>query len=85
MIQLVAWLAKVTTFVVQNGEAIVDLTIAYGALKVAVWGYTAAAAGSVAGSSLAAKGLGVLGRIAAVVAAFFVGWQIGTVLREKFL
>ena len=85
LIQLVAWLAKVTTFVVQNGEAIVDLAIAYGALKVAVWGYTAAAAGSVVGSSLAAKGLGVLGRAAAVVAAFFVGWQIGTVLREKFL
>lgn len=85
LIQLVAWLAKVTTFVVQNGEAIVDLAIAYGALKVAVWGYTAAAAGSVVGSSLAAKGLGVLGRVAAVLAAFFVGWQIGTVLREKFL
>ncbi|QXO06655.1 tape measure protein [Acinetobacter phage Effie] len=85
LIQLVAWLAKVTTFVVQNGEAIVDLAIAYGALRVAVWGYTAAAAGSVVGSSLAAKGLGVLGRIAAVVAAFFVGWQIGTVLKEKFL
>lgn len=85
LIQLVAWLAKVTTFVVQNGEAIVDLTIAYGALRVAIWGYTAAAAGSVVGSSLAAKGLGVLGRIAAAVAAFFVGWQIGTVLREKFL
>lgn len=85
LIQLVVWLAKVTTFVVQNGEAIVDLTIAYGALRVAIWGYTAAAAGSVVGSSLAAKGLGVLGRIAAVVAAFFVGWQIGTVLREKFL
>ena len=85
LIQLVAWLAKVTTFVVQNGEAIVDLTIAYGALKVAVWGYTAAAAGSVVGSSLAAKGLGLLGKIAAVVAAFFVGWQIGTVLKEKFL
>lgn len=85
LIQLVAWLAKVTTFVVQNGEAIVDLTIAYGALRVAVWGYTAAAAGSVAGSSLAAKGLGVLGRVAAVLAAFFVGWQIGTVLKEKFL
>lgn len=85
LIQLVAWLAKVTTFVVQNGEAIVDLTIAYGALRVAIWGYTAAAAGSVVGSSLAAKGLGALGRIAAVVAAFFVGWQIGTVLREKFL
>ena len=85
LIQLVAWLAKVTTFVVQNGEAIVDLTIAYGALKVAVWGYTAAAAGSVVGSSLAAKGLGLLGRTAAVVAAFFVGWQIGTVLKEKFL
>ena len=85
LIQLVAWLAKVTTFVVQNGEAIVDLTIAYGALRVAVWGYTAAAAGSVVGSSLAAKGLGVLGRLAAVVAAFFVGWQIGTVLKEKFL
>lgn len=85
LIQLVAWLAKVTTFVVQNGEAIVDLTIAYGALRVAVWGYTAAAAGSVVGSSLAAKGLGVLGRVAAVLASFFVGWQIGTVLREKFL
>ena len=85
LIQLVAWLAKVTTFVVQNGEAIVDLTIAYGALKVAMWGYTAAAAGSVAGSALAARGLGVLGAIAATVAAFFVGWQIGTVLREKFL
>lgn len=85
LIQLVAWLAKVTTFVVQNGEAIVDLTIAYGALRVAVLGYTAAAAGSVVGSSLAAKGLAVLGRTAAVVAAFFVGWQIGTVLREKFL
>lgn len=85
LIQLVAWLAKVTTFVVQNGEAIVDLAIAYGALRVAVWGYTAAAAGSVVGSSLAAKGLGVLGRIAAVVAAFFVGWQIGTILKEKFL
>ena len=85
LIQLVAWLAKVTTFVVQNGEAIVDLAIAYGALKVAVWGYTAAAAGSVVGSSLAAKGLGVLGSVAAALAAFFVGWQIGTVLREKFL
>ena len=85
LIQLVAWLAKVTTFVVQNGEAIVDLAIAYGALRVAVLGYTAAAAGSVVGSSLAAKGLAVLGRTAAVVAAFFVGWQIGTVLREKFL
>lgn len=85
LIQLVAWLAKVTTFVVQNGEAIVDLAIAYGALRVAVWGYTAAAAGSVAGSALAARGLGVLGRIAAVIAAFFVGWQIGTVLKEKFL
>lgn len=85
LIQLVAWLAKVTTFVVQNGEAIVDLTIAYGLLKIAMWGYTAAAAGTVVGSSLAAKGLGILGRVAAVVAAFFVGWQIGTVLREKFL
>lgn len=85
LIQLVVWLAKVTTFVVQNGEAIVDLAIAYGALRVAIWGYTAAAAGSVVGSSLATKGLGVLGRTAAVVAAFFVGWQIGTVLREKFL
>lgn len=85
LIQLVAWLAKVTTFVVKNGEAIVDLAIAYGALRVAVWGYTAAAAGSVAGSALAARGLGVLGRIAAVIAAFFVGWQIGTVLKEKFL
>lgn len=85
LIQLVAWLAKATTFVVQNGEAIVDLTIAYGALRVAIWGYTAAAAGSVVGSSLAAKGLGVLGKLAAAVAAFFVGWQIGTVLREKFL
>lgn len=85
LIKLVAWLAKITTFVVQNGEAIVDLAIAYGALKVAVWSYTSAAAGSVVGSSLAAKGLGVLGRVAAVLAAFFVGWQIGTVLREKFL
>lgn len=85
LIQLVAWLAKVTTFVVQNGEAIVDLAVAYGALRVAVWGYTAAAAGSVVGSSLAAKGLGVLGQTAAVIAAFFVGWQIGTVLKEKFL
>lgn len=85
LIQLVVWLAKATTFVVAHGEAIFDLILAYGGLKVAIWGYNAAAAGSVAGSSLAAKGLGVLGRVAAVLAAFFVGWQIGTVLREKFL
>lgn len=85
LIQLVVWLTKASVFIVQNGEAIVDLAIAYGALRVAIWGYTAAAAGLVVGSSLAAKSLGVLGLIAAVVAAFFVGWQIGTVLREKFL
>lgn len=85
LIQLVVWLTKASVFVVQHGEAIVDLTLAYIGLRVALWGYTAAAAGSVVGSSLAAKGLGVLGRVAAVLAAFFVGWQIGTVLREKFL
>ena len=85
LIQLVVWLTKASVFVVKHGEAIVDLTLAYIGLRVALWGYTAAAAGSVVGSSLAAKGLGVLGRVAAVVAAFFVGWQIGTVLREKFL
>ena len=85
LIQLVIWFTKASIFVVQHGEAIWDLILAYGALRVAIWGYTAAAAGSVVGSSLAAKGLGVLGRLAAVVAAFFVGWQIGTVLREKFL
>ena len=85
LIQLVVWFTKASVFAVQHGEAIVDLTLAYIGLRVALWGYTAAAAGSVAGSTLAAKGLGVLGRVAAVLAAFFVGWQIGTVLREKFL
>ena len=85
LIQLVAWLTKITVFMVKHGETIVDLTILYGLLKVAMWGYTAAAAGSVAGSALAAKSLGLLGRIAAGVAAFFIGWQIGTILKEKFL
>ena len=85
LIQLVVWFTKASVFAVQHGEAIVDLTLAYIGLRVALWGYTAAAAGSVVGSSLAAKGLGVLGRVAAVLAAFFVGWQIGKVLQEKFL
>ncbi|MEG1232209.1 MAG: tape measure protein [Acinetobacter sp.] len=85
LIQLVVWFTKASVFAVQHGEAIVDLTLAYIGLRVALWSYTAAAAASVAGSGLAAKGLGILGRVAAVVAAFFVGWQIGTVLREKFI
>lgn len=85
LIQLVVWLTKATAFIVRHGEAIWDLILAYAALRIALWGYAAASAGSVAGSALAAKGLGLLGAVAATVAAFFVGWQIGKVLREKFL
>lgn len=85
LIQLVVWFTKATVFVVRHGEAIVDLSLAYGALRLAIFGYTLAATGSVAGSALAAKGLGLLSRVALVLAAFFAGWQIGTVLREKFL
>lgn len=85
LIQLVIWFTKASIFVVQHGDAIWNLIKAYIALKVAIWGVTVASAGSVVGAGAAAKGLGMLGRVAAVLAAFFVGWQIGTVLKDKFL
>lgn len=84
LIQLVKWFAQATVFVVKNHEVIIDLTLGYIGLRTAMWGYAAAAAGSAAGAGVATKSLGILGRMVAVVAALFVGWQIGQVLKEKF-
>lgn len=84
LIQLVKWLTQATVFVVRNHEVIIDLTTAYIGLRLALWGYTAAAAGSVVGAGAATKSLGVLGRMVAVVSALFVGWKIGEILKEKF-
>lgn len=85
MFQLVTWFVKSIVFIVRHGEAIVDLAMAYGALRLAVILYSLAAIGSVAATGVAAKGLGLLGKVAAAVALFFAGWQIGTVLKNKFL
>ena len=84
LIQLVKWFTAAAVFIVKHNELILNLAIGYGALKVAMWGVSTASAGTVVSAGLATKSLGLLGRTVALVAAAFIGWEIGKVLTEKF-